>query len=52
VFEFNPNDSSLKKENPIIIFDDVLTTGSTIKEAAKILKENGFRIVWGLTIAS
>jgi competence protein ComFC len=35
-----------------IIFDDVYTTGTTIKEACKILKKSGAKEVWGLTIAS
>lgn len=35
----------------IILFDDVFTTGSTLKEAALVLKENGAKSVWGLTIA-
>ena len=34
-----------------IIFDDVLTTGSTVKEVAKVLKRNGAQRVWGLIIA-
>ncbi len=35
-----------------ILFDDVLTTGSTLKEACKVLKRNGAKVVWGLTIAA
>ena len=35
-----------------IVFDDVLTTGSTLKEACKVLKHGGVKIVWGLTIAA
>lgn len=35
----------------VFIFDDVFTTGSTIFEAAKVLKRGGIRSVWGLTIA-
>lgn len=35
----------------IILFDDVFTTGSTLKEAAKVLKRAGAVKVWGLTIA-
>jgi ComF family protein len=35
----------------IILFDDVFTTGSTLKEAAKMLKKAGVEKVWGLTIA-
>lgn len=34
-----------------IIFDDVFTTGSTLHEAAKVLKHAGAEKVWGLTIA-
>jgi len=34
-----------------ILFDDVWTTGATLKEAAKVLKRNGAKKVWGLTIA-
>lgn len=32
----------------IILVDDVLTTGSTVKEAAKVLKRNGVDQVWAL----
>lgn len=35
-----------------ILFDDVWTTGSTLKEAGKVLKRGGAKNVWGLTIAS
>jgi ComF family protein len=34
-----------------ILFDDVWTTGATLKEAGKVLKRNGAKKVWGLTIA-
>lgn len=37
---------------PYILFDDVLTTGSTIKEACRTLKRKGLKNVLGLTIAS
>jgi ComF family protein len=49
VFSFN-NNYDINGTN-IIIFDDVYTTGSTIKEAGKVLKKNGAGLVWGLTIA-
>jgi len=34
----------------IILFDDVFTTGTTLKEAAKTLKQTGVKEVWGLVI--
>jgi len=34
-----------------VLFDDVWTTGATLKEAGKVLKRNGAKKVWGLTIA-
>jgi competence protein ComFC len=34
-----------------ILVDDVITTGATILEAAKVLKRNGAKEVWCLTIA-
>ncbi|EKE06388.1 MAG: hypothetical protein ACD_19C00014G0002 [uncultured bacterium] len=35
----------------ILVFDDVYTTGSTINEAKKVLKEARFKKVYSLTIA-
>jgi len=35
----------------IILIDDVTTTGSTLLEAAKILKRNGAKEIWCLTVA-
>jgi len=35
----------------ILLFDDVFTTGSTLKEAAKVLKRGGANKVWALTLA-
>jgi competence protein ComFC len=35
----------------ILLVDDILTTGSTLLEAAKILKKNGAKKVYGLTLA-
>jgi competence protein ComFC len=34
-----------------VVFDDVWTTGSTMRECCKVLKEAGVKEVWGLTIA-
>lgn len=42
----------LSKEKTIILFDDVLTTGSTMREAIKVIKDEGGKEVWVLTLAS
>lgn len=39
------------KKNNFIIFDDVWTTGSTIKEVARLLKREGAKKVFALTVA-
>jgi ComF family protein len=52
VFVLNSDFKSLViSYQSLVIFDDVLTTGATMKEAAKVLKRNGAKNVWGLTIA-
>ncbi|MBU2459605.1 ComF family protein [Patescibacteria group bacterium] len=35
----------------IFLFDDVFTTGATMRAAANILKRSGVKFVWGVTIA-
>lgn len=35
----------------VFLVDDILTTGSTLLEAARILKKQGAKKVWGLTLA-
>ena len=50
-FAVNPTHKSIINGlESVVIFDDVFTTGSTIKEAALVLKKNGAKGVWGLTI--
>lgn len=41
---------SIKNKN-IILVDDVCTTGATLEEAAKILKQHGAVKVWAITLA-
>lgn len=50
IFIFNPKYKD-KKIDSLILFDDVLTTGSTLKEGIKVLKESGVKKIWGLTLA-
>jgi ComF family protein len=39
------------KNKNIILFDDILTTGSTLKEAARALKKAGAKTITGLVLA-
>lgn len=49
---FSPASNILISQYPnIFLIDDVFTTGSTLNEAAKMLKKAGVRKVWGLTLA-
>jgi ComF family protein len=41
----------LIKDREIILIDDVVTTGSTLEEIAKVLKEAGAKKIIGLTLA-
>lgn len=43
--------SEFIKESRIILIDDVITTGSTVKEAAKVLKKAGAKKVYVLALA-
>jgi ComF family protein len=40
------------KGGNFIIFDDVWTTGATMKSAARVLKQKGAKRVWGLALAT
>jgi predicted amidophosphoribosyltransferase len=50
------NAFSIQKSEPIknkniIIIDDVCTSGATLEEAAKFLKQHGANKVWAITLA-
>ena len=49
-FTVNKN-CNLDVKSSILLFDDVYTTGSTIKEARKVLTYAGFKNIYSLTIA-
>jgi ComF family protein len=51
-FSFNESFNSLtNSKRKLILFDDVWTTGATLKEMCKVLKKNGVKEVWAITIA-
>ena len=51
VFSLSSHNSLFLIPDSVLLFDDVFTTGSTLKEACKVLKRVGVKKVWGLTIA-
>lgn len=49
---FKVVDPEKVKDKNFLLLDDVKTTGATLEEAAKTLKQAGARKVWAVTIAS
>lgn len=41
----------LIKNKKILLVDDIYTTGSTLEEGARVLKETGAKEVWGIVVA-
>jgi ComF family protein len=50
-FNFNPKYKKIPRAYQILVIDDVFTTGATMREVGRVLKKQGFKKVWGLTIA-
>ncbi len=48
---FEINHKSQISNDKVLLVDDVWTTGATMREAAKVLKQTGTRRVWGLVLA-
>ena len=48
-FELLPDNEIQGKT--ILLIDDVTTSGATLNEAAKVLRENGVKEIWGVVIA-
>lgn len=50
-FMLNARYSDVIKNRTIVLIDDVVATGSTISECAKVLEQNGAKEVWALVLA-
>ena len=52
-FDFNSKfkDFNLDKNKTIILVDDVMTTGSTLEQSAKVLKRHGFKYIYAIVLA-
>jgi ComF family protein len=49
---FTVREAKLIKDANLLLIDDVLTTGATVNEAARALKDSGARIVFVMTLAN
>lgn len=49
-FKVSLNSKFLIPDSKFLLFDDVWSSGATLKETAKVLKRNGAKKVWGLTL--
>ncbi len=45
------NNITIQQFSNVILFDDVFTTGATMRAAAKVLKQSGAVSVWAITMA-
>lgn len=48
---FGMRRGSFRSPASVVLFDDVFTTGATMREAANVLKRNGTKFVWAVTMA-
>ena len=51
VFQIGHSQNTRIRGQRFILVDDLFTTGSTMRECAKVLKRSGAAAVWGLTLA-
>lgn len=50
-FSINPKVKNVAKRKVVVLVDDIVTTGATLKECAKVLKKGGAVKVLGVTLA-
>lgn len=50
-FEIDSKVLRYPKNTPLLVVDDVITTGETMKEIIRVLKENGYINIYGFTLA-
>ena len=50
-FELN-NENAPDKSTPLLIIDDITSTGITLEEIIKLLKTNGYNNITALTLAT
>lgn len=50
-FAIDSSVASLSQNDKILLIDDVWTTGSTLRECCYVLKRNGVKSVWAITLA-
>lgn len=50
-FQINLENQINLKNKTIILIDDVLTTGATLEECARVLQKAGAKEIWGLVLA-
>jgi ComF family protein len=46
----SPNARGISRENELVVFDDVFTTGATLDACARALREAGYQRVYGMTL--
>lgn len=49
-FQLDPRASSLVNDRYLLVIDDIMTSGATINECARVLKKNGARKIDGLVL--
>lgn len=51
LYSLNPSQKDLVRNRTIVLIDDVVTTGATLRYCAQILKRNGAQEVYGIAFA-